>query len=83
MKNFKTQLLLLCGAVLCSGSLFAQSDGDLPPNAVAGKCYAKCLIPDQYETVTEQILLKEAGSRIEVVPAVYETANEQLLVKEG
>ena len=71
MRNFKTLLLkLTCMAVciLAVNNAFAQQD--LPPNAIPGKCYAKCLIPDQYETVTEQILLKEASTRIEVVPAV-------------
>ncbi|MFK7905569.1 MAG: peptidoglycan-binding protein [Chitinophagales bacterium] len=62
---------------------FAQSAGDLPSNAQPGKCYAKCLIADQYETVTEQVLLKESSSRIEIVPAVYQTAQEQILVKEA
>lgn len=27
----------------------------MPPNAQPGKCYAKCYIPDQYETYTEQV----------------------------
>ncbi|HRK28483.1 MAG TPA: peptidoglycan-binding domain-containing protein [Chitinophagales bacterium] len=83
MSKRLTLLLLVAVALLSAKNVYAQADGDLPPNAVAGKCYAKCLIPDQYETVTEQILLKEASSRIEVVPAVYETVSEQLLVKEG
>jgi hypothetical protein len=85
MKNYKQLTLGLIAALLFFGvtNLYAQADGDLPPNAIAGKCYAKCLIPDQYETVTEQILLKEAASRIEVVPAVFETVEEQILVKEG
>lgn len=82
MKKLRNLLLVLGCTALVSVNAFAQ-DTDLPPNAVAGKCYAKCLIPDQYETVTEQILLKEASSRIEVVPAEYETVTEQVLVKEG
>lgn len=61
----------------------AQSPNDMPPNPQPGKCYAKCLIPEQYETVTQQILLKEASSKFEVVPAVYENVTEQLLVKEA
>ena len=48
---------------------------DFPPNAVAGKCYAKCHIPEQYENVTEQILLKDASTRIEIIPAVYDTVD--------
>ena len=74
-------LALILVGVFVSNNAFAQVD--LPPSAVPGKCYAKCLVPDQYETVTEQILLKEASSRIEVVPAVYQTVDEQILVKEG
>lgn len=82
MRTFKGLLLVLGFAAVNTATVFAQGD-DLPPNPVAGKCYAKCLAPDQYETVTDQILLKEASSRIEIVPAVYETATEQILVKEG
>ena len=80
MRNVKNLLYSLGAFALCvlfSTNLFAQAD--LPPNAVPGKCYAKCLVPDQYETVTEQILLKEAASRIEVVPAVYQSVDEQVL----
>ncbi|MGB1205124.1 MAG: peptidoglycan-binding domain-containing protein [Chitinophagales bacterium] len=84
MRNIKQ---LFFGAASVAICLFATNNAaaqaDLPPNAVAGKCYAKCLIPDQYETVTEQVLLKEASSRIEVVPASYSTVDEQILVKEG
>jgi len=86
MKNFQRLLLALIPVLAClftSNLATAQGGSDLPPNAVAGKCYAKCMIPDQYETVTEQVLLKEASSRLEVVPAVYETLNEQVLVKEA
>ena len=76
-------LALICGALVFMGSNSVFAQDDLPPNAVPGKCYAKCLIPDQYETVTEQVLLKEASSRIEVVPAQYQTTTDQILVKEG
>ncbi len=75
-------LLALC-LIGLSPQANAQINGDLPPNAIAGKCYAKCLIQNQYETVTEQIVLKEASTKLEVIPAVYETIEEQLLVKEA
>ena len=82
--SMKRLLLALgCTALWAVGTNLMAQDGDLPPNAQPGKCYAKCLIPDQYDTVTEQILLKEASSRLEVVPAVYETVTEQVLVKEA
>lgn len=59
----------------------AQSNapGDVPPNAEPGKCYAKCLIADEYETLTEQIETKAASTRTEIIPAQYETVTEQAL----
>lgn len=62
--------------------VFAQSDMPPQPNEF-GKCYAKCKIADQYETVATQVLAKEASSKKSVTPAVYETVQEQVLVKEG
>ena len=57
--------------------------GDLPPTNEYGKCYAKCKIPDVYETVTLQKVVKEASTKLEKVPAVYETVTETILVKEA
>ena len=54
---------------------------DAPPNAEPGKCYAKCMIPDVWETVTERIKVKDAATRIETIPAEYETVTEQVLDK--
>jgi len=79
MKNFNI-LVLVAALVLVSGNIFAQ---DLPADAVAGKCYAKCVIPESYETVTEEVLVKEASSRIETSPATYRTVEEQIMSKEG
>ena len=35
-----------------------------------------------HETVTEQILVKQTSSRVEVVPAKYETVTNQAIKKE-
>jgi len=81
----KKSLLILC-AVASALTMTAQSNpfgGGTPPSAELGKCYAKCYIPSQYETVTEQVLTKAAATRLEAVPAQYETATEQVLVKEA
>lgn len=64
-----------------SVQLFAQNP-DIP-NAEAGKCYAKCLIPAKYETYTEQIVTRPASKRVEVVPAKTKTVTERVLVKEA
>jgi len=63
------------------------SDGkmtaDLPPNAVAGECYAKALIPATYKTVTERHLTQEASERIEIVPAEFKWVEDRITVKEA
>ncbi len=80
MKKIETLLLtlLLC----CTVGLMAQP-GDMPANAEPGKCYAKCLIADQYETVTETVVVKPASARTQIIPAKYETVTERVLVKEA
>ncbi|HLP19817.1 MAG TPA: peptidoglycan-binding protein [Chitinophagales bacterium] len=55
--------------------------GDYPPNAVPGKCYARCLAPDQYEIKEEQVIDKPSSIKIEKVPAKYETVYDTVIVK--
>ncbi len=83
MKKINKLALGFIGMGLFAANSILAQMGDLPANAQPGKCYAKCLIPDEYETVTEQILVKEGSSKLEVVPAVYETVEEQVLEKEA
>jgi hypothetical protein len=63
------------------------SDGrmtaDLPPNAQAGECYAKVIVPAQYKTVTERFQTQEASERIEVNPAQYKWVEERIMSKEA
>ncbi|MCL1141123.1 peptidoglycan-binding domain-containing protein [Shewanella gaetbuli] len=53
----------------------------LPPNANAGECYARVWVEPTYEQYTEQVLVKEASQRIEVIPAQYETALETVTIQ--
>ncbi|NNC82642.1 MAG: peptidoglycan-binding protein [Flavobacteriales bacterium] len=79
-------LTIACALLTASISLTAQDNpfsGGTPPTAELGKCYAKCYIPSQYETVTEDVLVKEGTTKLIAVPAVYETVTEQVLVKEA
>ena len=55
---------------------------DLPP-AKPGECYARILIPAQYETYTDRVLASEASERVEIIPAQYEWAEERVIVSEG
>ena len=78
MRRFN--LILSAAFCLSTVAVMAQP-GDTPPNAQPGKCYAKCMIPDQYETVTERIEVKPASVKYDQVPAQYVTKAEQVLSK--
>lgn len=54
-----------------------------PPNAKAGECYARVLIPPKYKTVTKRVLKTEASEKVSIVPAKYEWVEETVLVKEA
>ncbi len=72
--------LTICLLFAFSG-IWAQPEAGMPSEP--GKCYAKCLIADEYETVTEQVLVKEASSTVAISPARYETVTERVLTKEA
>jgi hypothetical protein len=55
----------------------------IPQSAKPGDCYARVLIPERYETVTERVLTKQASERIETIPAKYETVEEKVMVREA
>ena len=55
----------------------------LPPNAKPGECYARVLVPEQYQTTTQRVLKREGGEQVEVVPAKFETVEQEILVKEA
>lgn len=61
----------------------ASGDGLFPPNPKPGECYARVLIPAKYETSTEKVLKREAGTRIETIPAKFAMGEETVLVKEA
>ena len=46
-----------------------SKDTLLPPNARAGECYTKVIIPAIYETKESEQLIKEADTKVEVIPA--------------
>lgn len=59
------------------------ADGDYPPNAEPGKCYARCFIQDQFEFKEEQVIDKPAYFKTEVIPAVYGTALDTIVLKKS
>jgi len=84
----RQKLSLLVAFFLFSAvSAFAQQDdipfNDLPPNPGDGRCYAKCKIADQYETVTVQKLKKAGTSKVVKAAPKYTTATERVMIKEA
>ena len=53
--------------VTAAGHPLAQ-DPLLPPNARAGECYARVFVPPEYKSETKQVLLHEAGEKVETTP---------------
>lgn len=56
---------------------------DMPPNAEAGECFARVLVPDTINITTDQVIDREASYELKVIPATYETVTEQRLLKEA
>ena len=53
------------------------------PDAKPGECYAKVIVPAQYETTTEEVLVKPESEKVEVKPAVFDVAEKSVVEKEG
>jgi len=69
---------LLIGLLLPLTYATADQASLIPPDAKAGECYAKVVLPAKYKTVEERVLIKEASEKITVVPAKYEWVNEKV-----
>lgn len=52
-----------------------------PRNPQPGKCYVKCVTPDEFTTKEERILVRPAYKKIEIVPAEYKWVEERVEVK--
>ncbi len=59
----------------------AKAQDGLPENPEPGKCYAKCVTPDEYQEETVRVMVKPAFTRLEVVPAEYKDVTETVIVK--
>ncbi len=83
----KKLINILTLTLFISQIVFAQEGAipfdDLPPAPEDGKCYAKCKVPDRYETVTTDKLVKAGTSRTTMEKVKYTTATERVMVKEA
>lgn len=79
----KRIITLSMGLAAVSGFALAQGSADYPPDGGPGVCYARVLVPEQTEIVTEQVIDRAESTEIRVIPAAFEMATEQVLVKEA
>ena len=71
---------LLVGLLLPLAYANANQASLIPPNAKAGECYAKVVLPAKYESIEERVLVKEASEKIKIIPAKYEWISEKVEV---
>lgn len=72
--------LLLAMLLLSVVGAVAQ---DLPPDAEPGKCYIKCITPDEFKDITETVVISPEYKKLVTYPATYKTVEERVLVKEA
>ena len=69
-------------AMLCATSICAQEYlTELPENPEPNKCYAKCIVPDEYKDETVRVLLRPAYDKLEVVPAQYKNECQEIVIR--
>jgi len=75
-------LIGLFGTVSSTG-VYAQSyDTGALPEAQAGECYVKALVPPSYKQETVSQIVKEASEQFTVVPAQFGDDTQRLLLKD-
>ena len=71
-----------CGSCGAEAMNFGSAaEPPLPSDAKAGECYSLIFVAPRCETVSKQVLVREASERVEEIPAKYETVQESVMVK--
>lgn len=83
----RVAFVTIATGALCAGAIQAASDqsagaGLLPANARPGECYAKVMVPAQYKTIDEKVVVAEASEKIEIIPAKYEWTEVRVPVQQ-
>jgi len=76
-------LVGLFGAVSVTGVQAQGLDTGALPEAEAGECYVKALVPPSYKQETVSQVVKEASEQFAVVPAQFGPDTERLLLKDA
>lgn len=64
-----------------SRSVMTTSGDDVPPNAVPGKCYARCQTEDQYNYVTKQVINTPKTIKKIELPALFSTVYDTVITR--
>ena len=72
---------LLLSIFLCSSLLAQEYLAELPTNPEANKCYAKCIVPDEYKDKIARVLVREAYDELEIVSAEYKTEYQDIVIR--
>lgn len=68
--------MLSCSIVFSQEYLEKQ-----PENPEPGKCYAKCVVPDEFKEEIIEIETTPSYETLKVVPAVYKTVSTEVVIK--
>jgi len=82
-EELRSQLATVEGGIQTqSASVGRGGAAALPPNAEPGHCYARVLVPAEYEMTTRQVEVQPAQTKLETVPAEYRWVEKRVLVRE-
>lgn len=84
MKLKKTTLIL--AFAFMGSTAFSQETPSFDPptqNPEPGKCWVKCITPDEFEDVTETVVTEPAYTKLTTTPATFKTVEEEVLIKEA
>jgi outer membrane protein OmpA-like peptidoglycan-associated protein len=54
---------------------------ELPENPDPNKCFAKCVVPDEYREEVVRVQAKPEHRKLSIVPAVYRTESEEIVIR--
>jgi len=81
--RFKLSTLMLSAGLVMPGiTTVAEpiNKTNTLPAAKPGQCYAKVMLPAQYQTKEEKVLVREAAEKIETIPAEYDWVEQKVTV---
>ena len=76
-KNYFAVLVLLCAQFIFAQEYFES----LPENPDPNKCFAKCIVPDEYKEEIVTVTTQPEYKKLEIVPAVYKTEYEDIIIR--